>query len=48
MSIDWFVLSSRKGNIKEPKYLTAFQIISRIGNVGMGGNFSIHILVVDF
>ena len=47
-SIACFAPNSGKGNVKEPKYLNVYQIISRTGNVGMEGDFLINILVVDF
>ena len=43
-----FAPNSEKGNVKEPKYLNIYHIISRIGNAGMLGDFLINILVVDF
>ena len=43
-----FVPNSAKGNVKETKYLNIYQIISRLGNVVMLGNFLSSILVVDF
>ena len=47
-SIPCFVPNLVKGNVKEPKYLNVYRIISRIGNVGMEGDFLNHILVSDF
>ena len=43
-----FAPNSEKGNVKEPKYLNIYQIISRFGNVGMLGDLFNNILVVDF